>query len=112
MEAMQYRSLVPANFEDLSILPLLERVGGTGEPVPALLAKLCRESTLLPRAGTVYLNPLSARALGLRANQRVTFEGSWGPETGVIHLSERVEPSSLVAATGLVAGVFGDEEKP
>ncbi|HKI84600.1 MAG TPA: molybdopterin dinucleotide binding domain-containing protein [Candidatus Krumholzibacteria bacterium] len=109
MERARTRALVPARFEQLCVLPLGSGVGSTGEPVPPLLAKLCRESTLLSRAGTIYLNPQTARVMGLRSGQRVQFEGPWGAETARVQLSERVEPSSLVAATSLASGVFGDE---
>lgn len=93
----------------LDLLVHGRRVAAAGEPVPAVLSKLCRESDLCDGEGVARLHPDTAAALGLRSGDIACLR------CGSRRLRVRIVRDRVVSAgavelpVGLGRGVFGDD---
>ncbi len=83
-------------------------VAAAGCALPPVLNKLYRESNLIRSAGTLSLNPATARRLGLRSGRPVHLQTPHGSARMNLVLDEAVQPGVVSLAAGPCPEDLGD----
>lgn len=85
------------------------RVAAAGEPVPAVLSKLSRESDLRDGEGVARLHPDTAGALGLRPGDVACLKCGDRRLRARVVRDRVVSPGAVELPVGLSRGAFGDD---